>query len=122
MQKDESYHEAAIAYNEGLAEFAEKLAPTLGHPEVERWCKAVGKQHRFHAKRHQAALDKILSKKGSEEVTVESIPDGLDVPEVVEKPAETSVKTFDDGCVESHKPLDNPDCEFSPNKVVNFSG
>ena len=59
MQKDISYHSSAVQYNEGLAEAAEKLAETVEHPEVKKWCKSVGKQHRFHAKRHAAALAKL---------------------------------------------------------------
>jgi hypothetical protein len=80
MQKDQSYHESAIKYNEGLAEAAEILAPTIEHPEVQRWCTAVGKQHRFHAKRHHAALEKIILR-GSSTAEVEGFVDGLDVPE-----------------------------------------
>lgn len=114
MQKDQSYHEAAILYNEGLAEYAEKLAPTLPHAEVQRWCTAVGKQHRFHAKRHKAALEKILSKQASE-VNVENISDGLDVPAPIDE------AMFPDGCVDSHKPLNNPKCDFAPERVA-FSG
>jgi len=78
MQKDQSYHESAILYNEGLAEFAENLAPTLEHEEVRKWCTAVGKQHRFHAKRHRSALNKLLLKQIP--APVESLADGLDVP------------------------------------------
>lgn len=59
MLKDASYHEAAIQYNGELAEFAEKLADRLKHPEVERWARSVAKQHRFHEGRHKKALDKI---------------------------------------------------------------
>ena len=60
MLKTKSYHESAIVYNEKLAEFAEELSKKLVNEEVQRWCKAVGKQHRFHAKRHRAALERIL--------------------------------------------------------------
>lgn len=97
MQKDQAYHEAAIDYNEGLAESAEQLVDTLGHEEVQRWCRAVAKQHRFHAKRHQSALDKLLAQDAgdapqtvpevAEETSadVEQIPDGVDVPEAVDE-------------------------------------
>ena len=133
MQKDQAYHEAAIAYNEGLAEYAENLVPTLGHEEVRKWCTAVGKQHRFHAKRHRSALNKILLKQKPE--IVEALADGLDVqvpPDsdvvTVEGEAElTAVRQveveeilepkselkLDDGCVQFHNPSD-PNCEFYP--------
>lgn len=119
MQKDQAYHQAAIKYNEGLAEYAETLAPTLEHEEVRKWCTAVGKQHRFHAKRHRLALNKLLLRQEAEPVEVMS--DGLDVPE----PASTDVETDEldhvisptlpDGCVQFHNPQ-NPGCEFNPNK------
>lgn len=148
MLKDQAYHEAAIKYNEGLAEFAETLAPTLGHEEIRRWCTAVGNQHRFHAKRHQSALNKILAKQTPEQV--EQVTEGLDVPEPVEdtdvdfrdagsgqyvseeyaeENPETTVsettpesysmnKKFDDGCINTHKPL-NELCDFHPKGVAN---
>jgi hypothetical protein len=78
MQKDQAYHESAIVYNEGLAEFAENLVPLIEHDEVKRWCTAVGKQHRFHAKRHRLALNKFLLKQAAP--SVEAVMDGLDVP------------------------------------------
>ena len=62
MKKDESYHESAITYNEDLAIVAEELAEVVPHPIVKKWCRAVAKQHRFHEKRHRAALDKLLQK------------------------------------------------------------
>lgn len=141
MQKTEAYHEAAIQYNEGLAEAAEKLAPTLEHDEVKKWCIAVGKQHRFHAKRHRSALSKLQTKQ--EATPVEAIRDGLDVPDPTEdeiklfhepvagadvtaeatlaEPVLTQVATldpneekhFDDGCVGQHQPLQES-CEFYP--------
>lgn len=140
MQKTEAYHEAAIKYNEGLAEAAEALAPSLEHEEPKKWCIAVGKQHRFHAKRHKSALEKLRNRQ--EAPPVEHIPDGLDVPEPAEEdapkivhepvqppgpaaPAEGVVTasnaenvkvstTFSDGCVDEHKPLENENCEFYP--------
>lgn len=59
MEKDATYHRSAVQYNEGLAQAAEALAKTLEHPEIKKWCVSVGKQHRFHAKRHKSALEKI---------------------------------------------------------------
>jgi hypothetical protein len=63
MQKDRSYHEAAIKYNEELAEFAEDLSDRLkdefGDKEPVRWALSVAKQHRFHAGRHEKALKKL---------------------------------------------------------------
>lgn len=114
MQKDQAYHEAAIKYNEGLAEFAENLAPTLNHEEVQKWCVAVGKQHRFHAKRHQSALNKILLKQTPE--TVEVLADGLDVPApAVEAVDDGPPDLLSDGCNKYHNPT-RPNCEFNPNK------
>ena len=138
MQKDQAYHEAAIAYNDAIAEVAEEVAPTLGHPEVQRWCTAVGKQHRFHSKRHQSALNKILARESYEE-NVEQVRDGLDVPpledeeEKTEAPsmdsllkteaeAETGVGTLSDGCVKFHQPT-RLECDFYPTKgVTNTDG
>lgn len=133
MQKDQAYHEAAILYNESLAGFAENLAPTLKHEEIQRWCVSVGKQHRFHAKRHRSALNKILLKQTPE--IVEIVADGLDVPEpsvdaevsasvteveeILEPtPEPTEVTHYGDGCSveKGHRPLE-PHCEFNPNKM-----
>ena len=72
MLKDLSYHEAAIEYNEKLAKYAEDLAETLDHEEIRRWCCAVGKQHRFHAKRHRATLSK-MKRSGQEVKTTEVV-------------------------------------------------
>ena len=80
MEKDSTYHYSAVRYNEGLAEAAERLAETLEHPEIQKWCRGVGKQHRFHAKRHKAALSKMDS--NEEAGPVEQIPGGLDVPDL----------------------------------------
>jgi rubrerythrin len=80
MQKTQAYHESAIEYNEGLADAAENLAPTLKDEEVRKWCTSVAKQHRFHAGRHQKALDKLLKRETPVD-EVEQIPDGLDVPD-----------------------------------------
>lgn len=70
-QKDASYHEAAIQYNESLAGHAEDVAKELDHPEVARWSRSVAKQHRFHAGRHRKALEKIQSKTGPKTVETE---------------------------------------------------
>lgn len=131
MQKDQTYHESAIAYNEGLAEFAENLVPTLEHEEVRRWCAAVGKQHRFHAKQHRSALNKFLLRQIPPPVEV--FLDGLDVPplegtmtaeatvtstEAEEKTPEEiltphqTAAVLEDGCSPYHDPT-NPTCEFS---------
>ena len=79
MARNPAYHQSAIIYNERLAEAAEELAPTIEDEEVRKSCTSVGKQHRFHAKRHRSALNKLLTKQ--EAAPVEQIPDGLDVPE-----------------------------------------
>lgn len=62
MKKDETYHNAAILYNEEIAVLAEGLVERINHPIVQKWPRAVAKQHRFHEKRHRAALDKLLKK------------------------------------------------------------
>jgi len=108
--KDQAYHEAAILYNEGLAVAAENLAPSIDNEEVKRWCSAVGKQHRFHEKRHRSALQKILAHQTPE--TVEQIPDGLDVPEPVTQD-DAPTETWSDGCGEFHNPSLTT-CIFSP--------
>jgi hypothetical protein len=61
MQKDASYHKAAVYYNSELAKRAEDLVDELEHDEVRRWARSVGKQHRFHEGRHKKALQKIES-------------------------------------------------------------
>jgi len=65
-EKTIAYHRSAIIYNEGLAEAAERIAPDLEHPEIQKWCKSVGKQHRFHATRHKKALAKLEAGEGIE--------------------------------------------------------
>lgn len=67
QKKDISYHSSAVKYNEGLAEAAERLAEEVENDEVKKWCKSVGKQHRFHAKRHAAALAKLENAKAKPE-------------------------------------------------------
>ena len=62
MKKDETYHNAAITYNEEIAVLAEGLAERLPHPIVQKWCQAVAKQHRHHEKRHRAALAKLFER------------------------------------------------------------
>lgn len=118
MQNKQAYHEAAIIYNEVLAKSAEELAPTLEHDEVRKWCTAVGKQHRHHAKRHRLALKKFLAQEDAP--PVEAVADGLDVPEPVEEVVETAPEAdgnpaLADGCSPYHDPS-NPNCEFAPNK------
>ena len=95
-QKDASYHEAAIRYNESLAEHADQLATELQHEEVARWSRSVAKQHRFHAGRHRKALEKLRAavtrsaKKASESqqsTETETVPTGAaGVEEVRPKP------------------------------------
>jgi hypothetical protein len=59
MQKDVTYHRSAIQYNDALAVIAEEQAELVEHPEVKKWCRSVGRQHRFHSKRHRSALAKL---------------------------------------------------------------
>lgn len=81
MQKDASYHEAAIKYNEELADFAQELSGRLENEEVSKWSRAVSKQHKWHAGRHKRALAKILNRgKGAVENTEDGGEDqALDV-------------------------------------------
>lgn len=61
MKGSVDYHRSAVRYNEVLAEAAEGLEndSEINDPEVAGWARGVGKQHRFHAKRHKAAMDKL---------------------------------------------------------------
>lgn len=59
MKKDENYHLSAILYNERIAGCAEELAEEVLNPVVQKWCRAVANQHRFHENRHRAALKKL---------------------------------------------------------------
>lgn len=59
MDRDESYHQSAIEYNDGLAEAAQKLSESVEHPVIKKWCRGIVNLHRFHAKRHRAALAKM---------------------------------------------------------------
>lgn len=69
--KDRTYHISAIEYNEVLAKTAEKLSETLEHPEIQRWCRGVGLQHRFHEKQHKTALERLEHQEtGTEEKSV----------------------------------------------------
>jgi hypothetical protein len=74
MQKDQSYHEAAIKYNDSLSVHAAGLADEIEHEEIKRWCRAVEKQHRFHSNRHAQALKKLLDREatGDESPTAET--------------------------------------------------
>lgn len=77
--KDVTYHRSAILYNEELAARAEALVDEVEDPEVKKWCRSVGKQHRFHAKRHQSALTKLENELGSQEKAVEASSSESDV-------------------------------------------
>lgn len=70
MAKDASYHKAAIKYNESLAEAASKLAETLEHEVIKRWCRGVARQHRFHAMKHKKLLNRMENKKMNEKKAV----------------------------------------------------
>lgn len=64
MQKGKTYHEEAVIYNKELADFAEELSKRLEHETIKHWCTVVWKQHRFHERRHTAALAKLETDKG----------------------------------------------------------
>ncbi len=72
MQKDKTYHQSAIEYNDALAVAAEEQAEKVEHPVIKKWCTSVAKQHRFHSKRHARALEKL---KNEESQAVESSTD-----------------------------------------------
>lgn len=102
MQKDASYHKAAIQYNEELASFAADLSKKVDHDEVSKWCMSVSRQHEFHAGRHKKALAKLenksqkLEKKTEEEKPkpaepVEDAPDPKKAAEPVEEKREATV-------------------------------
>lgn len=61
MHDKEIYHSSAVEYNRTLAEAAEKLVDVVEDPTVKKWCRGIGKQHRYHEKRHASALTKIQS-------------------------------------------------------------
>lgn len=73
MQDKSSYHRSAVQYNEALAAAAETQAEIVEHPEVKKWCRAIGKQHRFHAKRHKSALAKIEREQNKQESVEETV-------------------------------------------------
>lgn len=73
MQKDATYHKAAIQYNDELADFAATLAERLGHHVVAGWCRSVEKHHRFHSSRHRIALEKLSEREAG---AVENTEDG----------------------------------------------
>lgn len=77
MLKDVSYHESAVRYNEELQVYAEKVAETLEHPEIKKWCLSVARQHKFHAGRHKKALQK-LQEQGEEGATINTEDGGED--------------------------------------------
>jgi len=83
MQKDRTYHQSAIEYNDAFVEFAEKIAETVEHPEVRRWCRGIAKQHKFHAGRHRKALEK-LEQGPTVIVADENGPEGYDPGDVVD--------------------------------------
>jgi hypothetical protein len=68
MQDSIVRHRDAVHYNEALAVAAENVAAELEHEEIKGWATGVGKQHRYHEKRHRAALAKLESNEASEEV------------------------------------------------------
>jgi hypothetical protein len=74
MQKDAKYHEAAIKYNEQLADAADAVADELEHEVIEGWARSVAKQHRFHLRRHQKALTK-LQDRGKHAAETDDRPD-----------------------------------------------
>ena len=59
MTKDADYHEAAIKYNDGLANYAAELAETLENEIVKKWCLSVSRQHAYHARRHKKQLARL---------------------------------------------------------------
>lgn len=63
MQDREIYHASAVEYNETLAVAAEKLTESVADPTVKKWCRGIAKLHRYHLKRHRAALAKIQENK-----------------------------------------------------------
>lgn len=78
ITKDETYHKSAVFYNEEMAKAAENLAENVEHPIIQKWCRAVGKQHRYHEKKHRHALDRMSVKptKGEDEVASETVISG----------------------------------------------
>lgn len=86
MPKDAAYHEAAIQYNDELADFAKALAARLEHPTVAGWARAVENQHRFHSSRHQNAIRKL---EGRAPNAVENTEDGGEDRAIVDREPDT---------------------------------
>ena len=72
--KDVTYHASAVKYNEVMAEAAEKLVDSVPHPLIKKWCASVGKQHRYHAKKHQSALDRLILEDAGQQLELELTP------------------------------------------------
>ena len=115
MLKDKSYHESAVLYNDTLAAAAEKLLSEVEHPYVKSWCHNEIKRYRSHARKHRAALERVLARESK--VSPEPAPEES---QDVTKSAETDVATdeFTDGCVGYHNPQ-SENCEFYPRGEVN---
>jgi hypothetical protein len=86
MQDKEIYHASAVQYNEALAIAAEEQASSVQDPVVKKWCTSIAKQHRFHLKRHRAALAKIQGE--ARVLTPEEMPAQTHEKSVAEEQAE----------------------------------
>lgn len=100
MDHDASYYRDAVRYNEVLAEAAEGVATQLVDPTIKKWATGVGKQHRWHEKRHRGALAKL--ERGEELTDAEQsyepsatavgtpLPEGLEITQIDESVAHES--------------------------------
>lgn len=108
-QKDRSYHESAVTYNQELAELAEDLTERVDHPTVRQWCQSVAKQHRFHEDRHRKALVK-LDTHGGKTVNTE---DGGEDRVIEEHPQIIHRSAVDGQFVSAEEAEENPNTTVS---------
>lgn len=103
--KDAWYHQAAITYNEELAEHAEELSSRLNHPVISKWCDSVAKQHRFHLSRHRKALAKLERMQDGSTVETEDGGEDLVISEktIADEQAEFAAQHDDAGEVVIHR-------------------
>ncbi len=104
MQDKELYHASAVEYNETLALAAEGLASSVKDPVVSKWCSSIAKQHRFHLKRHRAALAKIQGE--AHKLTPEEMPAQTHEKTVAEEQAEFAAQQENATGEEEHLALE----------------
>lgn len=86
-----------VHYNRTVAEAAEAVAEEIEHPEIKAWATSIGKQHRFHEKRFQGALDRLdkTQDENSEEAAVETPTEASIADQQAANAVEQEVETDD---------------------------